>query len=217
MESEVIKKTSLVEHIGELLLLMVAFVSIINLTAGLIGGIWLLFGGLFSEVMVGFLYGMFGHYILGFVMMIALVFGAPSAQLIEKRKYVLGSIFLLLDQLVIITIVYFSVMYVFGAVVHLSEYANFIPVLLFAYATSFAPWAFLANEDKKAGNQNSAIMIIGGQIGFILGTFLMLITDQGAWISGLFLVGLLSGTILNIIPVIGEMRMKKEIYHHDQQ
>ena len=160
---------------------------------------------------------MFGHYIWGFVMMITLIFGAPGTLLFEKRKYILGSILLLLNQLVSIAIVYFSVMYVFGVAVQLSEYANFIPVLLFAYATSFAPWAFLANEDKKAGNQNAAIMTISGQIGFILGILLMFITGQGVWVSVLFLVGLIGGTILNIIPVIVEMRMKKEIHHHVQQ
>jgi len=182
-----------------------------------IGGVWLLFAGLFSAVGAGFLYSIFGHYILGFAMMITLVFGAPGAALFEKRKYVLGSIFLLLNQIVTVGIVYFSVMYVFGVAVQLSEYANFIPVLLFAYAVSFAPWAFLANEDKKAGNQNAAIMVISGQLGFVLGVILMLITGQGAWVSILFLVGLLGGTILNIIPVIGEVRMKKELHTYEQQ
>jgi MFS family permease len=210
-------KTNFVEYIGGAFLVMVAFISIVNVTAGLIGGIWLLFEGLFSEVLVGFLYGMFGHYILGFVMMITLVFGVPGAHLFEKGKYIFGSIFLFLNQLVSIAIVYFSVMYIFGVAVQLSEYANFIPVLLFAYATSFAPWAFLANEDKKAGNQNAAIMIISGQIGFIFGILFMFITGQGAWVSVLFLVGLLGGTVLNIIPVIEEMRMKKETYQHEQQ
>ncbi len=211
------RKTNLIEYIGGAFLVMVAFISILNLTAGIIGGVWLLFEGLFSEVGIGFLYSIFGHYILGFVMMITLVFGAPGAALFEKRKYVLGSIFLLLNQIVTIAIVYFSVMYVFGVAVQLSEYANFIPVLLFAYAVSFAPWAFLANEDKKAGNQNAAIMVISGQLGFVLGVILMLITGQGAWVSILFLVGLLGATILNIIPVIGEMRVKKELHTYEQQ
>jgi len=210
-------KTGIVEYIGGAFLVMVAFISILNLTAGIIGGVWLLFAGLFSAVGAGFLYSIFGHYILGFAMMITLVFGAPGAALFEKRKYVLGSIFLLLNQIVTVGIVYFSVMYVFGVAVQLSEYANFIPVLLFAYAVSFAPWAFLANEDKKAGNQNAAIMVISGQLGFVLGVILMLITGQGAWVSILFLVGLLGGTILNIIPVIGEVRMKKELHTYEQQ
>ena len=184
---------------------------------GLIGGIWLLFEGLFSEVIAGFLYSIFGPYILGFVMMITLGFGAPGTALFEKQKYILGSIFLLLNQIVTIGIVYFSVMYVFGVAVQLSEYANYIPVLLFAYAVSFAPWAFLANEDKKAGNQNAAIMVISGQIGFVLGVILMLITGQGVWVSILFLVGLLGATVLNIIPVIGEMRTKKTLHTYEQQ
>ena len=107
-------------------------------------------------------------------------------------------------------------MYVFGVAVQLSEQVNFIPVLLFAYAVSFAPWAFLANEDKKTGNQNATIMVISGQMGFVLGILLMFITGQGAWISMLFLIGLLGGTVLNIIPVIQDMQMKKEQYQHEQ-
>lgn len=174
------------------------------------------FEGLFSAVGAGFLYSIFGHYILGFAMMITLVFGAPGAALFEKQKYILGSIFLFLNQIVTVAIVYFSVMYVFGVAAQLSAQANFIPVLLFAYAVSFAPWAFLANEDKKSGNQNAAIMVISGQIGFVLGILLMFITGQGAWVSILFLVGLLGGTILNIIPAIQEMRMKKEQYQYEQ-
>lgn len=202
-------KVSLFEYVGRVLIFMIACVSIINLVAGLIGGIWLLFEGLFAEVAVGFLYGIFGHYILGLVMLVTLIFGAPGAQLLEKRQYMFGSICLLLNQILSIAIVYFSVMYVFGVAVQLSESANLIPVLLFAYATSFAPWAFLASEDKKVGNHNAATLIICGQTGFILGIFLMFITGQGGWLSILFLVGLVGGTALNIIPVIGEMRIKK--------
>ena len=195
---------------------MVTFISILNVTAGLIGGVWLLFEGLFSAVGAGFLYSVFGHYILGFAMMVTFVFGAPGAALFEKRKYILGSIFLFLNQIITIAIVYFSVMYVFGVAVQLSEQANLIPVLLFAYAVSFAPWAFLANADKKAGNENAAILTISGQLGFVLGVLFMFITGQGAWVSILFLIGLLGGTILNIIPAIQEMRMKKEMYQHEQ-
>lgn len=210
-------KVNVIEYILAAHMVMVMFISILNFTAGLIGGIWLLFYGLFSAVAVGFLYSIFGHYILGFVMMVTLIFGAPGAALFEKQKYLLGSTFLLLSQIVTVGIVYFSVMYVFGVAVQLSEYANFVPVLLFAYAVSFAPWAFLANEDKKAGNQNAAVMVISGQIGFVLGVILMLITEQGAWVSILFLVGLLGGTVINIIPVIGEIKMKKELFSHEQQ
>lgn len=209
-------KANITEYIVGVFLVLVAFVSILNLTAGIIGGAWLLFEGLFSEVGIGFLYSIFGHYILGFVMMITLVFGAPGAVLFEKRKYALGLIFLLLNQIVTMGIVYFSVMYVFGVAVQLSEYANFIPVLLFAYAVSFAPWAFLANEDKRAGNQNATTMVISGQIGFVIGVILMLVTKQGVWVSTLFLVGMFVSTVLNIIPVIGEVRMKKGLHSYEQ-
>lgn len=210
-------KANIIEYIGGAFLVMVAFISILNLTAGIIGGVWLLFEGLFSVVGIGFLYSIFGHYILGFAMMATLVLGTPGVALFEKQKYVLGSFFLLLNQIFMIGIIYFSVMYVFGVAIQLSEHANFIPVLLFAYAVSFAPWAFLANEDKKAGNQNAAIMVISGQLGFVLGVILMLITRQEAWISTLFLVGLLGATVLNIIPVVGKMRMKKELHTYEQQ
>lgn len=203
------KKIDWMKYIERVSLVMVNSVSIVNLTAGIIGGVWLLFNGLFIEVGAGFLYAMFGHYIWGFVIMVGLIFGAPGAKLLEKGKNTFGFIFLLLSQLVSIVIVFFSVLYVFWVAAPLLEYASLIPVLLFAYAVSFAPWAFLADHDRRVGNTNAAVMIVNGQFGFIIGVLLMLITGQGFLVSIFFLIGLISGTILNIIPVVEEIKRKK--------
>lgn len=210
-------KANLVEYIERTHLLVITFISIINYTAGLIGGVWLFFEGLFSAVIIGFLYSILGPFVLGFAMLaITFVFGATGGSaLFEKRKYELGFILLLLNQIVTIAIVYSSVMFVFVVVSQLSEYANFIPVLFFAYAVSFAPWANLAGKDRKVGNINAIVLLVNGQIGFVLGVILMLITGQLVWVYILFFVGLIFGAVLNIIPVLREVKIKKKLHQHE--
>ena len=189
-------KANLVGYFEKTLVLMISIISIINYSAGIIGGTWLLFEGLFLVVIIGFLYSIFGHNILGFAMLvITFVFVAPWGSTLFEKKHKLGFILLLLHQIVTIGILYFSVGFVFVIALQLSEYANFIPALLFAYAVSFAPWADLAGKDREVGNTNAVVLLVNGQIGFVLGLILMLITGQWIWISILFLIGLIFGAV----------------------
>lgn len=185
---------------------VVVTVSIINISAGIVGGIWLLFLGQWWWVFMGIIYSMFGHYMLAIILLASLIFGGPGVFFFEKRKYILATPFILLNQLFIALLIYLSVMYVFGFFTQLTFEVNAIPVLLLAYAVAFAPWSYMAQQDRQTGNENAHTAIFSAQAGFILGLIIMFITGHGVALTVGLMGGLILGILLNLGPVIQEMR-----------
>jgi hypothetical protein len=195
--------------LGGLLMTMMFIVSIINISAGIIGGIWILLLGQWSMIVQGILYGIISPFILGMVLVVGLIFGGPGMILLEKRKYISGYLLLLLSSVFDMIIIFVSVMYIFGIFASMSLEINFIPVLLFAYAVSFSPWSYMAQKDASAGNGNSKVQIIWGQIGFLLGLAFTFFTGIGVAVNIGLIAGLLFGGVLNWVLMIEEIRYKK--------
>lgn len=65
---------------------LVIFVLLINVLAGIVGGIWLLFLGQWWWVLIAIIYYFIGHYILGIVLLGGLIFGGPSLHFSIKNN-----------------------------------------------------------------------------------------------------------------------------------
>lgn len=181
----------------------ILLVSLFNISAGIISGLWLIFIGDWEIVVSGFIYSIVSPFILGFIMMIGLIF-YPGALLLNKGRYFLGSTLLILSQLFNIIVIFTSVTLVFNYYGQFIEKSGLIPILFFAYAVSFTPWSYMAQTDREAGNDQAHIEIFLGQIGFVFGMIIFIFSGYAIAMSIGLLFGLLAGSILNSIVAIQE-------------
>lgn len=148
-----------------LVMLAAVPLMILNMLGGLVGGGGLIFKGEWSLVLGGFAWGIIGAFVIPFTLLPAMLFvplvgwaaknGSIAAAIISGIPAMLWTYF-------VVTV---SCVLVFHTVVARPD-AGFFH-LLWGYSTSIAPWSFLSNKDKQAGNDASAIIVFFAQLGTV--------------------------------------------------
>lgn len=138
---------------------------LLNLLGGIIGGIGLIFQGEWSLFFLGLGWSFLGVYVLSLALLPGMIF-VPIAAWAEKRN---NTALVLLAALPAMFWTYLvvaaSCVFVFMNVVDDSDADMFH--LLWGYAAATGPWAFLAREDAKTGNDHAAMTSFFAQIGVI--------------------------------------------------
>lgn len=122
-------------------------ILLLNLFGGIIGGIWLMIAGEWSIFVSGLLYMIFGATIIGFLLLPSLMFSAPAAAFIERKKYALFFVFGLFGILYTYGLIALSTYFVANTILS-SESAPIWASLLWLYAVVLAPWQFMASKEQ---------------------------------------------------------------------
>lgn len=150
------------------LMLFVALpLLILNMLAGLVGGIWLGVLGEWGPLLAGVAYMVGGALALGIVMMPTMILAVPAANAAERGHVIsatlLGIPIVVWTYLVLTA----SCVFVFSYIVRDLHSGNAWPLILWGYAVVVAPWSFLARKDAEAGNDVSSLPLFFAQLGTI--------------------------------------------------
>ena len=138
---------------------------LLNMLAGVIGGLGLLIQGQWSLLFGGIAYSVAGPFLLSIAMFPGMIF-APLAVMANDRGSPALTVFAAIPSLIwTYIVVSVSCVVVFSAVVSNSD-GDFFH-LLWAYSTATAPWSFMAQKDKQGGNDASTTLMLFVQLGTI--------------------------------------------------
>jgi hypothetical protein len=143
---------------------------VLNTVGAVVSGIWLLILREWLLVGLGLAIGLLGNWLIGLAIMLGmLLFGTPGMALAQKNKKTVAMFFALLNALYVsalITTWCLGTLYLFVTV---SKSSSIIPITLWAYGASTAPWAYLAYKDQQSGgNEFSSMSIFFAQIAFVI-------------------------------------------------
>lgn len=173
-------------------------ILILNLLGGIVGGIWLATMGRWDLVGAGIGYAIVGPFAASIALLPSFLLAGPAAWALERKNFVVGGFFGLLNLLWTFAVMLFSAVFVFYYAMNKMAYGDPIwPYLLLAYATATSPWAFLAQKDLQAGNDNAGVPVFFLQVGCIaMGLQLAFVGDASVaalniWCGVPMLIGLL--------------------------
>lgn len=140
-------------------------VMLLNLLAGIVGGIGLLVQGDWRTVLFGLVYAFLAPCILS----IALLPGLLTAPIViwAERKDRIGLAIIAATPSLLWTwlIMSGSIIVLYGGIVQQSD-GDFFHVL-WGYSTAIGPWLFLAKKDHQTGNDSAFIGVTFCQFGLI--------------------------------------------------
>lgn len=138
---------------------------LLNLLAGLVGGVGLLIQGEWSLFFGGIAYAIAGPFILSIAMLPGMIF-APLAVMADERRRPTLAVFAAIPSLIwTYIVVSVSCVIAFSTVVSNSDGGFFH--LLWGYSTATAPWSFMAQKDRQSGNDASTTLMLFVQLGTI--------------------------------------------------
>lgn len=175
---------------------------ILNFLAGIVGGLALLFKGEWQLFALGIGYGFFGSFIIGTLLLPGMIFAAPLASNTIQRSGLLTGIFGLLSIVYTYIVMTFTTVTVFSAI-NFQNDAGFFH-LLWGYSTATAPWGYMANQERRAGNPDAAFPLFFLQLGSISmmvakGVFEVNATDLLFWFLPFMILGVLTQFVIGTI------------------
>jgi hypothetical protein len=181
---------------------------IFNNIGGIIAGIWLLILGEWKFVIFGLIAAFSGSFILGFALMIPIIFAIPSMFFIERNNKIIGYIFGFFSMLTTNAIIFFWCIISFWIYYSISNPENIIPVLIWSYGVAVFPLQYLA--DKEKDNEFIMITTLFVQIAYIVMLILLLLFDT-TLLTDFIVFGsfLIAAMLMQGILVIYEERRPK--------
>ncbi len=187
-------------------------VEILNLLAGIVGGIWLLALGQWKLVAIGIFLIFFLHYGIAILLIPRILLTSLGVSLYEKGNSLSGSFFIFLSLLYnnliflaicLLTFAWTVGYYNNGHFESMRIGISYIPYLLWAWEISIGPWNFLAS--KEPDNEFTFIILLSGSIAylaFLVSTF---------WGLGIALkVGMVVGFLFLVVVPVGVMGVGEE-------
>ncbi len=165
----------------KILSVLVGIVGFVDFTAAIVGGIWLAITGDWWAIGYGILALVASQFAVSILLIPAIAIGTGGAALVESGR--IGAARLVLGASSLYTA---ALMGVWSFVVTAfflghARHASLFPMLLWAYAASTGPWAFLAAKDQQqGGNEYSALGVLFLEVGYIVGGVLLLATHEAA-------------------------------------
>lgn len=148
-----------------IMLLAAVPLLILNMLGGLVGGIGIAVQGEWALLIGGLAWSFVGAFALSIALLPGMIF-APLAAWATNHGNNAAAVVVAIPSLfwtyVVVTV---SSVVVFHSVVARPE-AGFFH-LLWAYSVTTAPWSYLANKDKQAGNDASTMLMFFVQLGVV--------------------------------------------------
>lgn len=169
---------------------------ILNMLGGIVGFVALAVQGEWGAICGGLAWCLIGAFVLSIAMLPAMIF-APLSVWAANRGYTSAAVIAALPSIAWTYIVLaVSSLTVFHAVISRPD-AGFFH-LLWAYCVTTAPWSYLANKDKQAGNETSSMLMFFVQLGTVsmmVGSWTdpsdMPISDLAIWFLPFMAIGIL--------------------------
>ena len=176
----------------------------INLSSGVIGGLWLIFiYGNWGTPLFSFGVSMIAPFVLSFPLMISLIFAIPAFYVYSKLGIIgklLSFPLMILSGLTSWIIFSFWGLFVFSYAIGLSgiNSPDFIPHLLIAYSVSVSPWQYMASKEPR-DNYGIILPLTFTQVGAATNLVLIGFFSIDLVIAGLIYLGvMLFGFIVSL-------------------
>lgn len=148
----------------EAIMLLVALpLLVLNLIAGLVGGVALAFQGEWGLLFGGIAYSIGGPFLLSLAMLPGMIFVPLTVWAGDRGNILLAVAAAIPSMIWTYTVVAVSCIFAFSMILTRSE-ADFFH-LLWSYSVATAPWSFMAEKEKQGGNDNSATLMFFVQMG----------------------------------------------------
>ncbi len=139
---------------------------ILNFAGGIVSAIWLIILGDWGLVLIGVVGSLIASFLIGFVLMIGLIFAIPAMKFGEKGYRIPALIFGFLSQVVTVAIISFWCLYVFSLFLQNATVDNWIPFAILSYAIATTPFNFLASKEQD--NEFTQLTLFFIQVAYIL-------------------------------------------------
>ncbi len=181
---------------------------IFNNLGGIIAGIWLLILGEWKFVIFGLIAAFSGSFILGFALMIPMIFAMPSMFFIERNNKIIGYIFGFFSMLTTNAIIFFWCIISFWICYSKSTPESIIPALIWSYGVAVFPLQSLADKEKE--NEFTILTTLFVQIAYIVMLILLLLFNT-TFLTGFIVFGsfLIATMLMQGILAIYEERRPK--------
>jgi hypothetical protein len=146
---------------------------IFNNLGGIVAGIWLLILGEWKFVIIGLLAAFTGSFVLGFVLMIPMIFALPSMFFIERNHRIIGYIFGFFSLLTTNAVIFLWCLTAFWVCYINSTADSIIPALLWSYGVAVFPLQSLAEKEKD--NEYTILTLLFVQVAYITMLVLLLL------------------------------------------
>lgn len=164
-------KNSITEGIAAslaLLLMPLAFVFMfLNSVGGIVAVVWIMIEGQWSILFLSGGFVFFGHWILGFGLLISMIFAYPGIKASESGSSIVASVLMLLTSITRVTILSLWVYAVFQ-VFHSKLPEEKILTCLIIYYSSTTAVVFLAVKNSNDPNDPSKLVAMFTQIGCMI-------------------------------------------------
>ena len=179
-------------------------IMILNLLGGIISGIWLVILGEWGEIVRGIIFMIISSFAISFALMPGLLFSAPAAMAMEKRRKSLGIFFGSLSVLYTVSLITVWCLWIMWLFVSSATESSLIPLLIWSYGVALAPWMWLAQNDQQdGGNEFSIFTTFFAQISYILAMVMFFLGAMLGTIAIVFGVIMLTGAILQMFIAFG--------------
>jgi hypothetical protein len=152
---------------------------ILNLVGGIVAAVWLAILGDWVVFGIGIAIAILGSWIIKITLVPArILFGAPGIALANRGKNGGALLFGLLNAIYTSALICAWCLSVFYLMTTITRSDSIIPLTLFAYGCSTAPWAYLSQKDQQAGgNEYSNLLVLFAEIAFVIAGFIKVITN----------------------------------------
>ena len=124
-------------------------IMLLNVAGGLIGGLWLIIVGKWGLVLLAFIAGFFGTWILGLFLLPSMIFALPLVWAAKHKYNFLVLVFGALASLWTYIVMTFWCTSAFLFVLSNFDGGSIWPYLLLGYAISAGPWTYMASQEKN--------------------------------------------------------------------
>jgi len=152
---------------------------ILNMFGAIVAGIWLAILGQWSIIGIGVLIIFNSTWLLGFVIMPAMLLAAPAAMFAEKRHTIGSVCFVALSNIYILSVITLWCCGILFLFVRDATASSVIPRLLWSYGLATGPWAYMASRDAQGSDSQASASMIAtflAQLGYVTIMILVILT-----------------------------------------
>lgn len=170
---------------------------VLNLGAGIVGGVWLAIAGEWGLIGWGLLLAIGGPFILAIPMLVSLLFAGPSVAFLASGRSVLGFLFGGASLLYTIGLVATWCVLALASFLTTAKEHVFIPAALFAYASATAPLVYMAS--KEGDNDATLMTLFFSQAGLTVMLITLLIGRNLPVALASFMIVVVVGAVIQLL------------------
>jgi len=126
----------------------------------IIGGLWLLFQGKWSIVIIGIIYSVFGASLLFYFMLPGYGLSSLSFKLMEKKHNIIAFPLSFLAWFYNVLLITISSVLIYSLLLNMTNRGALFPTILWAFTLSTAPWAYMASRENNTDGYNATYMTV---------------------------------------------------------